>query len=458
MRVPRALTFWLLGAALAASSAFAALTSTPSAVAANGTFYKVHTGRFTDLFGAENTSLPAENNVLALDLVRPGEPFERWVVPGTEGAELESSPAVFFDEQTSTLQVVWNERVEGNYPHSRLVLRALAPTGWSDEIDLSAGSIEEKRGIRILVTADRYETIVGGEPVEFARRVVHLLWVEPSADGPRPYYSPLIFVEGEFIGWNPVLALESLVTAETPSPIPAAESLAWAPTLASGSGDGGLVAGFVDPRTKRIATAEIRVLPAELGQLGDEARGSIIELGQTLYPSDVPTLATEARGSIIELARSFHPAVATLVADGAKDTLLTADPQSSLGQVAEEARGSIIELADQIDDNGLADGCAGEGELLEVPPLVPAEGRDFTHLIRLRNVSAFGAPELAAEPPALLVSPDGQRAMVGWVSGNSLVYVETLPEGFWSDRRSLDLTLVPLADALAALERRLARP
>ncbi|MCB1009008.1 MAG: hypothetical protein KDB94_08945, partial [Acidobacteria bacterium] len=103
-------------------------------------------------------------------------------------------------------------------------------------------------------------------------------------------------------------------------------------------------------------------------------------------------------------------------------------------------------------------GCAGEGELLEIPPLVPAEGRDFTHLIRLRGVSAFGAPELVAEPPALLVSPDGRRAMIGWVSGNSLVYVETLPDGFWSDRRSLDLTLVPLGDALAALERRLARP
>ena len=129
-----------------------------------------------------------------------------------------------------------------------------------------------------------------------------------------------------------------------------------------------------------------------------------------------------------------------------------------LGQVAEEARGSLIELADQIDDKGLTNGCAGEGELLEIPPLVPAEGRDFTHLIRLRGVSAFGAPELVAEPPALLVSPDGRRAMIGWVSGNSLVYVETLPDGFWSDRRSLDLTLVPLGDALAALERRLARP
>jgi len=146
------------------------------------------------------------------------------------------------------------------------------------------------------------------------------------------------------------------------------------------------------------------------------------------------------------------------VADGAKSSLIAADPQSSLGQVADEARGSIIELADQIDGSGLANGCAGEGDLLEIPPLVATEGQDFTHLIRLRGVSAFGAPELATEPPTLLVSQDGLRAMVGWVSGSTLIYVETLPEGFWSERRSLDLTQIPLADALAALERRLARP
>jgi len=458
MKLSRALSLWLLGAAFAASSAFAAFGSAPSAVASNGTFYKIHSGRFDELFGAGNPALPAETSVLALDLVRPGEPLERWVVPGTEGTEVESSPAVFFDEETSSLQVVWNRRVEGNYPHSKLVLRALTPTGWGEEIDLTSGSSEEKRGIRILVSADRYETIVAGETVQLARRVVHLLWVEPSVNGPRPFYSPLVFVEGEFVGWNPVLALENLVTAETPSPIPAADSLAWAPTLAAGHDDSGLIAGFVDPRTKRIATAEIRVLPAELGQLGDQARGSIIELGQTLFPSELPSLADQARGSIIELARSFHPAIATLVADGARNSLLAADAQSSLGQVADEARGSIIELADQIDGGGLANGCAGQGELLEIPPLVPAEGRDFTHLIRLRSVSAFGAPEIGPEPPTLLVSPDGARAMVGWVSGNTLIYVETLPDGFWSDRRVLDLTQVPLADALSALSRRLARP
>ncbi len=48
--------------------------------------------------------------------------------------------------------------------------------------------------------------------------------------------------------------------------------------------------------------------------------------------------------------------------------------------------------------------------------------------------------------------------MVGWVSGAALVYVETLPDGFWSERRSLDLVQISLGDALEALARRLARP
>lgn len=457
MRVPR-IAVLLLWAALATTAAQGALAPAPAAVAANGSFYKVQAGRFVDLFGAENPAVPGEYSVLALDVVRPGEPLERWVVPGTEGAEVESSPAVLFEEGTSTLQVVWNRRVEGNFPHSQLVLRALTPEGWSAEIDLAAGSAEEKRGIRVLVTADRYEGTNDGVAAEFSRRILHLLWVEPSAAGPRPFYSPLVFVEGEFVGWNPVVALENLVSAETPSPVAAAEALAWAPTLAPGRGETSLIAGFVDPRTSRVATIELRVLPAELGRLADEARGSIIALAQSYLPGDVPRLAEEARGSIIALATSFHPAAAKHIAGATHDGLLMVDPAAQPGEVANEARGSIIALADQIDGSGLANGCADEGELVEIPPLVPGEGRDFTHLIHLRSVRAFGAPEIGVETPALLVSPDGERAMIGWVSGSTLVYVETLPEGFWSERRSLDLVQIPLAEALEALTRRLARP
>ncbi len=457
MRAARILLVALVALLAALPAAEAALAPAPSAVAANGTFYKVHAGRFADLFG-ESPALPAERAVLALDLVRPGEPLERWVVPGTEGEEVESSPALLFEEETSTLHLVWNRRIDINFERSQLVLRALTPEGWGEEIDLSAGSTEEKRAIRILVTGERYQTTIAGAPVELSRRIVHLVWMEPSSAGPRPYYSPLVFVEGRFVGWNPVVALEELVGAESPSPVPAAEALAWAPTLSSGRDGSELVAGFVDPRTSRVATVEIRVLPAELGQLADEARGSIIELGQTLFPADVPALAAEARGSIIELAGTFHPAVATHVADGAQATLLGADPGATLGQVADEARGSIIELVDQVDGSGLANGCAGEGELLEIPPLVPEEGRDFTHLLRLRAVRAFGAPEIGAEPPSLLVSPSGDRAMVGWISGTSLHYLETLPDGFWSGTHALDLTQIPIGDAFQALERRLARP
>jgi hypothetical protein len=460
MRLLRTLAAASFAAATAVIPATPAMgVSSPavdSAVGAGGTFYQVHAGRFGDLFGA-NPALPPERQVLALDIVVPGQPRTRWVVPGTEAADVEGSPALLWDDRVATLHIVWSRSVTGNQPHAQLLLRSLTPTAWSELVDLSGGSLAEKSALRLLETADEYTTTVGEAVVVIPRRILHLVWLEDDDAGtPHALYSPILFVDGRYVGWNPVVALDDLVTAETPSPVAPTDALRRAPVLAPGRDDDRVVVGFVHAALGRLATVEIQVLPGEVGELADRARGSIIELGQTMFPTQIPALAEGARGSIIELATTFHPAVASLVADGAAAALLAADPALGLAGVADEARGSIIELANGIQGGGLANDCSTEGALLEVPPLVPQDGSDFSHFLQLRSPKAFGAPEIGAGAVIVLVSPDGTRALVGWTSGALLHYRETMPEGFWSEVRTLDLDQVPSGDAFVALAGRIA--
>lgn len=453
----RRLASVLAFAGLLAALPAVALESAPaSAVSAGGAFYKLHTGRFVDLFGP-NPALPAEAPVMALDVVPPGQPLQRWVVPGTEGAEVESSPALLFDERSSMLHLVWSSRAEGNVVSARLWLRSFGPEGWVDAIDLSGATLADKRSLQLAVTADSYRTTVAGVETQVSRRVLHLAWVEDTERGATAFYSPIVFLDGRYIGWNPVVRVEDLVAAETPSPVAATPALRERPALEVGRGGDRVVIGFVDSRTLRVATVEVRMLPGELGQLAEEARGHIIELGRTMFPSNIPGLATDARGHIIELATAFHPAMATYVADGTRSYLLGADPSAGLEAVADGARGALVGLGDQVLGAGLANGCAGQGSLLELPPMVPQEGTDFPQLFSLRSARFWGAPELPAEAvaPLLIVSPDGERALVGWLAENRLAYRETLPEGFWSEVRTIDLTQVPFGDAFAALESRL---
>lgn len=459
MTARRSLAAFAFAGLLAALPAAAAEGAPASAVTPGGGFYKLQAGRFVDLFGA-NPALPADAPVLALDVVPAGEPLQRWVVPGTEGVEVESSPALLYDERSSLLHLVWSSRSDINFISARLWLRSYGPEGWGETIDLSGATVADKRSLQLAVTSDQYRTVVGGVETQVARRVLHLVWVEDTERGATAFYSPIVFLDGRYVGWNPVVRLDDLVTAETTSPVAATPALREKPALEVGRGGDRVVVGFVDARTLRVATVEVRMLPGELGQLAEKARGHIIELGRTMFPSDIPGWAEDARGHIIELATAFHPAMAGYVAAGTSSYLLAADPAAALEAVADGARGTLVGLGDQVLGSGLTNGCAGQGSLLELPPLVPQEGTDFPQLISLRSVRFWTAPELAAEAsaPLLIVAPDGERALVGWLAANRLAYRETLADGFWSEVRSLDLTQVPFGDAVAALAARLAVP
>lgn len=451
-------SFLLLGSlGLATLASAIELVPSNSALASDGTLYRLQASSFGSLFG-EHPAFPPDRPILVLDVLRPGQALERWLVPGTEGVEVEGHPTLLYEESTQTAYLVWSSLSSGNFPGTRLWLRSFGPQGWGAAVDLSSGSTAPKRALRVALTGDDYQAPVGGSPRRFSRRVLHLVWVEDTAAGPTVFYAPVLFVDGHYVGWNPVVALDSVVTATDPSNPPASAALSDAVHLELADTRDRVAVGFVDPQTRRLASVVVRVLPAELGRIADEARGHIIELllaNPSLGPGEI---GDAARGHIIELSLGvLHPAVSQYVAGGVQSALASLPAGLTPEQVGEVAERQVLALGNQVGASGLAAG--GGGLVLEVPPLVPAPGRDFAHFLLVQEVRTWNAPEVTSSSPFLLVSEDGRRALVGWFDGSRIFYRETLPQGgFWGELKSFDLGQTPFAEVASALVARLSMP
>lgn len=445
-------------ASLAAAPVLATATATPVELGSDGTIYRLWSGTYGELFNSASGGA-ASVPVLALDVVAPGQAAVRSLVPGTDGAEIESAAALLFDRDSSSVHVVWNSRTVAEQTVSRLQLRSLAPTGWTELIELSGGSQTDKSALRLALTADEYAMTADGVTTRVPRRVLHLVWVETVAAVAHVYYSPVVFVRGTYLGWNPVVALDELSTPDASlSPAaPVSAALGAAPTLAA-TPTGKVTASFVQSQTHHLVTVDIQALPGELGELAELARGHIVELAQTLGLVDRNQLATAARGHIVELAGEFHPAAAAYIGDRTGELLTSADPSADGATLAEMARGHIVELGREILSSGLANHCAAEELLLEIPPLDPAAASPetaFSHFFVMRRVARWEIPsDLVAPDARILVSADGNRATIAWSEEGHLYYREVDAAGAWSLTRDLDLSQVAPAEAWDAVARR----
>jgi hypothetical protein len=448
------LRLFALAALLAAAPAFATATSTQVELGGDGTIYRLWTGRFDEVFGPDNQALPGDTPVLALDIVPPGQALLRYVVPGTEGADTETSAALIYDRSSSGVHIVWNSRAVANLTTSRLHLRSLTPAGWSDLIELSGGSLSDKSALRLVLTADDYTATVEDGEARIGRRTLHLVWSENPAGTPRSYYSPVVFVRGRYLGWNPVVALDELADEEIASDVAVPVELRRAPRLVIRP-DGNVSASFIHSRSNRLVSVDVQTLAGELGELADLARGHIVELASGVGGNDHGQLAGMARGHIVELARSFHPSAAAYFGDRTAELLASAEASLDGPALGEMARGHIVELSREFLKDGVASRCADEEVLLEIPPLDPADGPAFSHFFALRKVWSWEMPaEIAAPDAKVLVSSDGSRALVAWSGEGHLYYRETDAAGAWSEPRDLDLAHLALADAWDAIARR----
>ena len=448
-----------LSTLFAAAPMLATATSTPAELGSDGTIYRLWSGTYGELFGPESSALPAETPVLALDLVAPGQPLVRDLVPGTEGPETEGSAALLFDSRSSSVHAVWNSRTTANQAVSHLKLRSLTSAGWTELIELSAGSLTDKSALRLALTSDDYAATVDGVETRIGRRILHLVWAETANDFSRAYYTPVVFIDGRYLGWNPVVALDEIATPDPSlSPAPVVPiALRAAPTLVA-TPTGKVTASFIHSLSNRLVTVDVLTLPGELGELAEMARGHIVAIAGIYGGGDRSQLGTMARGHIVAIAGHFHPSAATYIGDRTGEFLASSEASVDIPTLAEMARGHIVARAREILTSGLANRCADEEVVLEIPPLDPAAagaGADFSHFLVMRKVASWQIPDdLVAADARILVSTNGRRATVAWSGEGHLFYRETEAADLWSPLRDLDLGQISLAEAWDAIARR----
>ncbi|MGH9360334.1 MAG: hypothetical protein ACRD2T_00345, partial [Thermoanaerobaculia bacterium] len=200
--------------AMAAAAAAPALRAErEAALGSNGELYLVRAGSYGELF-PRGRATERGNQVLALEVVTPGAPAERLLVPGTEGAEVERLPALVFEDASATVFLVWESQV--NYIHPILMLSGLGPNRqWLEPIEIIGNAFADNTSPQLAVTYDTYRDAASAGTEDSRRRtILHLLWGEENGGGLyETFYTPIVLENGSLSGRNPIYRLDELDTS-----------------------------------------------------------------------------------------------------------------------------------------------------------------------------------------------------------------------------------------------------
>jgi hypothetical protein len=447
---------WALGLGLlAASSALAA--GREVAVGTDGEVYAVRVGTYGDLF-PRSKAFDRANPVVALDITRPNTPLQRVLVPGTGGAEVETSPSVLFEEDSETAFLLWESKRSAIHPI--LQIAGFNGTSWSSPIEVIGNPFTAKTSPQFTITRDSYhEQGPDKTTVSRHRLVLHILWQEETSSGAwATLYSPIPIHDGRPATWSPVYSLdEYLGDRVTPAAAEVQPSLAQVPMLETGRDERTILIAYASAALGKLAVIEVDVLPEQLSQLADAARQHIVDLGHQHYPAELSRLADKARQHIIDLGHAFRPEVVQAIAKHVEEQILTGRADG-LEDLANKARQHIVDLGAQLSGRGLratksADATAMLVEIDSDGTGSPALRRPF--LFQLRVVSDLPVPAVGAGAVRLFASKGGENLTVSWAQADKVVYRNSQADG-WTESRELRFSdNLDLAKAYEVLEQRL---
>jgi len=439
-------------AALAATlGAVPARSQTTTTVGDHGELYTVETGLYGDLFPGQSLA-DTDNASLALDITRPGQALERLLVPGTGTEDFEDSASLVFDDESGALFILWQTKI--NLIHSKLDLVSFHDGEWSPVIEIWGSPFGWKTAPQLAVTRDQFvtETEDGGTRA-WARTVVHVIWAEDGTYGPNILYSPIILLDGEFVGTSPVYSLTDLANLGDQGISGGVElALAEAPRIQAGRNGQTVVIGFTDAASGRLVTLEMEVLPGEVSYLADRCRRQLIGIGNKLRTEPTAYL-DEVRRQLIGIGRKIdlHPGVAMYAADVAVDEILTERPSADVAAIADGVRRQIIAVGARMTDRGVDRTLPKTGySILDLSNDESTTSDRGADLIRVSTVANLPAPPIdgSAAPISLYLSRSGDSVIVAWPEGARLVYHESR-DGGWGDR----LQLVIGSPGVPSLER-----
>ncbi len=435
-------SFLLSLALLVAAAGAVGASDLPTAALGNaGEVYELIGGTYGELF-PESDEVAAGHEVLALELSWPDQTTGRWLVPGTEDAPAETAATLLYDRATDALAAVWQsaEPSEG----ALLKLVTVEADAFSDVVTIEDPTRAAIGPSQIVLTRDRYSIRLGHNQRETVNRtILHVAWMAYGDSEIDVRYTPLVFIDGLYCGWNEVFSLRDLVVGEGVEPDQElAEQLLSTLELDLTHGAQRILATFVSPRSGELAVVDIGVLPLELAYLGDEVRDLLLSMADSFGGDDLQAFAEVARIEIIGVGRrqSLNPALVDYVAGELSDEILTVGAEYSVdeyGELVSYLRDYTIDVTSPLITSTLnyAQGTDHSrvieidiGNLLDAP----------TQILDLKIRSARPAPATGEGPTTIYTSEDGEDTLIAWEDpgGATLYYVESL-EGGWSEPRSL---------------------
>jgi len=414
-----------------------------SALGNSGEVYEILSGRYEELFpGGEE--LPGNSKVLALAVTR-GDTSERYLLPGTGSRQPESAASLFYERSRGSLVVLWRSGAADKAELLNVV--TFADGSFSEAYEIADPTYASLAPPHMVVTHDRYDIQLSETQWEsIERTILHLLWAARDGSGIDVRYSPLIFVEGIYSGWNQVVSLRD-TTAGPEAPLAAAsEALLSTLDLAASENGQRVVASFVSGLDNKLCVVDVGVLPLELSYLGEEVREGLSGLAASFASEDISSFADNGRLEIVSVGRRhrMHPAFVDYLAEEVVQEILVVGTDftlSSYDDLVAHLRHFTLETAAPLVTSSANYARTASGSIiLEV---------DVGHLnlgatgppplINLRVLRALGAPVIGKGQTHLFASPDGRHVLVSWEDGNGrLSYVENEADG-WSEPLSLVL-------------------
>lgn len=416
----------------------------------SGDVYQIAVGTYGDLFPDGNeTSVDAE--VMRLQARRGSGTVENYLVPGSESADSDRTPSLFFDASTEKLYVVWSSSNASTL--TRINLASFNGSDWSETIEVSGNIYSEKSAPRLAVTHDRFELAVGSAGESSTRTVLHVVWSESTTDGEKAMYAPVVLVDGELAStWRRVHRLNDYVSdalADNPFNVAVSEALQTAPTVEAGAESNAVVIGFADTDTGALVQLELSTPATELAELADSLVDHLDASNLCAHVdsegSDALTrIAEEARVHIVVFGRRIHSRVLSPLAQDVKNVLIAraADlcAEGGLTSVSSAARVHIVVFGARAQAGELLERAEASETHVLLASAQPVDEGYVQHLARLEVKSERVAPTIGDGQPTIFVSPTGTGAVVVWETDSSLTYVETTSddaEAAWSESFTL---------------------
>jgi hypothetical protein len=438
---------WIRSLAVAAAGwlAWPAAAIQQDAVLGNdGELYTIKTGIYGSLFPEGQEADPG-NSVLALEIARHGQPKQRLLVPDTWDKAVESSPAIFFETDSGAVFLVWESRLSSTQFSVRLA--SFDGRRWVPTIEITnstKSSPQLAETLQLVATRDSHkEKDANGEPVIRHRTILHLTWSQENVGGlfNQAFYTPVIFMDGTFIGANPIYPLNGFDRSDDQPAEAVAAELVRSPMVQAGDDRDKVIVSFTSAVTGRLIALEVHVVPTQIRRLADKAHSSIIDLGAQHKPSR-PTLAAKARDTVLNCSGEFQPEVARSLAELLYAHLLgdgsSTDPVEDLKAIAEDARGYLIDLGAKFASGRVLK--SSPARLLQIleTPTDPADDNPPAHLLQVRTASSRPAPAIGGGTVRVFVSDRGTSLLVSWAGKDRVYYRDSQPGG-WSDVRELKL-------------------